>query len=275
MNNFDAIYTNIIGCFDQLWSFKNRGDNTLEIITPYSTTSDKFVSLFLTKRDDKFVVSDGGLLHGEAYESKIDYDNQCLLKILYHLEDYYEIKTTQDRRGYKHYYKTTSKETLIPNLVYEMAQFISMCVSSATVPFIDEKEKEEKETFRKQVNSFLTTIVPNDKIALNDKLDKENFRAVRFNAIVRENNSLSLINYISGSNVSYFTKSISNASVLFEIADGSPYKDYIKNKIAIVNNSAEGYVTQRLYKHLEILKEHTGHEPINWSEKERLKTLFN
>ena len=152
MNDLEKIYGNVKLCFDKLWSFKLRGEGVLEIITPYSTTSDKFVSLFLTIRNGKFVVSDGGLLNSEAYDSVIDYENQCLLKILYHLEDYYEVKTTQDKKGYKHYYKTTIKEDLIPNLVYEMGQFISMCVSSATVPFVDEKEKEEKETFRKQAN---------------------------------------------------------------------------------------------------------------------------
>ena len=219
MNKFDKIYLNIKDCFDKLWSFKVRGENSLEIITPYSTTSDKFVSLFLTQQNGKYVVSDGGMLSSEAYDSKIDYDNQCLLKILYHLESYYDIKSTEDKRGYKHYYKTTTKEILIPNLIYDMAQFISMCVSSATVPFIDEKEKEEKETFRKQVNTFLTSIVSSERVKLNQSLDKKNFRAVRFNAMVHDNSSLTLINYITGSNVSYFTKSISNASVLFEIAE--------------------------------------------------------
>jgi hypothetical protein len=276
MNEFEKIFIEVRKSFDSLWSTKLRSDQVIEIITPYSTTSNKFVSLFITKRKEKFVVSDGGLLNSEAYESEIDYENQCLLKVLYHLEGFYEIKTTIDKRGIKHYYKSTDKVTFVPNLVYEMAQYISMCVSAATVPFVDQKEKEEKETFRKQVNTYLGSIITKSEVTLNGYLDKKNFRAVRFNAIVvKKNSSLSLVNYITGSNISYFTKSISNASVLFEIADNSPYGSHIKQKIAIVNNGAEGFVPERLHRHFEILQEHTGSEPVKWSEKESLKTLLN
>ena len=153
MNDYLKVLENIKSCFDQLWSFKMRGEKTIEIITPYSTTSSKFVSLFLTNLDGKFVISDGGLLNAESYDSKVDYDNQCLLKILYHFENYYQIKTMVDKRGYKQYYKTTEKQILIPNIIYDMGQFISMCVSSATVQFEDQKEKEEKETLEEFINS--------------------------------------------------------------------------------------------------------------------------
>ncbi len=277
MNEFEKIFLDVKRNFDALWSAKLRNDQVIEIITPYSTTSNKFVSLFVTKQNGRYIVSDGGLLNSEAYESEIDYDNQCLLKVLYHLEGYYEIKATTDKNGNKHYYKSTDNEKLIPNLVYEMAQYISMCVSAATVPFVDEKEKEEKETFRKQVNTYLESMVTkSSKLTLNGYLDKKNFRSVRFNAIIAKNNSsLSLVNYITGSNVSYFTKSISNASVLFEIADNSPYRDFIKQKIAVVNNGAEGFVSGKLQKHFEILHEHTGRDPINWSEKDNLIAILN
>lgn len=276
MNEFEKIFSNVTKNFDALWSFKIRSDQVIEVITPYSTTSNKFVSLFVTKRNDKYIVSDGGLLNSEAYESEIDYENQCLLKVLYHLEGFYEIKSTTDTRGNKHYYKSTTDSKFIPNLVYEMGQYISMCVSAATVPFVDEKEKQEKETFRKQVNVFLESIVPKSEIKLNGYLDKKQFRTVRFNAIITKNSSsFSLINYVTGSNVSYFQKSISNASVLFEIADASPYSQYIKQKIAVVNNSAEGFVPERLGKHFEILQGHTGQDPIKWSERNNLKALLN
>lgn len=275
MSELADIYNNVTQCFDQLWSFKKHGDKVLEIITPYSTTSNKFVSLFVTERDGKFIISDGGLLYSEAYESQIDYDNQCLLKILYHLESFYEVNTTEDKKGYKHYYKTTKESKYIPNMIYEMAQFISMCASSATVPFVDKEEKEEKLTFRKEVNTFLGSIVQKDRIKLNASLDKGNLRTARFNALVTNNGSISLINYVTGSNPSYFAKSISNASVLFEIAENSKFGSVIENKIAVLNNSAEGFVQDKLYKHLEILEGHTGQEPVNWTEKEKLKVILN
>lgn len=276
MTEFEKIFVDIRSNFDALWTFKVRTANVIEIITPYSTTSNKFVSLFVTKRNNKYVVSDGGLLNSEAYDSEIDYENQCLLKLLYHFEGFYEIKTTIDKAGQKHYYKSTSESKFVPNLVYEMGQYIAMCVSAATVPFVDQKEKEEKEIFRTQVNNYLETIVKDSKIKLNGSLDKKAFRTVRFNAIVTKNsNSLSLVNYVTGSNVSYFTKSISNASVLFEIADNSPYREFIKQKIAVVNNLADGFIPDRLGKHFEILLGHTTEQPVNWTEKENLQLLLN
>lgn len=276
MSKYQNIYENIKFCFDQLWTFKYRGDETLEIITPYSTTSNKFVSLFLTKRDDKFIISDGGLLNSEVYESKVDYDNQCLLKILYHYENHYQIKTTTDNKGYKHYYKTTTDEILIPNLIYDLAQFISMCVSSATVEFEDLQEKEEKETFRKNANAFLESFVSKDDTRFRASLDKEKYRTVRFSAIIERRSRLSLVSYVTGTNIANYSNSIARTNLNFEIATSSKYNPYIENKIVLMNDSADGYVPQSLYNQLNILKEHTNNqEPIKWSEKDKLKVLLD
>ena len=275
MNKYQEIYENIKFCFDQLWTFKQRGDETIEIITPYSTTSNKFVSLFLTKRHDKFIVSDGGLLNSEAYESQVDYDNQYLLKILYHYENHYQIKTTIDKKGYKHYYKTTNSEILVPNLIYDLAQFISMCVSSATVELDDLQEKEEKETFRKNANAFLESITAKGDRKFRASLDKEKYRTVRFSAIIERRNRLSLISYVTGSNITNYSNSIARTNLNFEIASSSKYNPYIDNKIVLMNDSADGYLPTSLSNQINILKQHTDNkEPIKWSEKEKLKEIL-
>ena len=275
MNKYHEIYENIKFCFNQLWSFKYRGAETIEIITPYSTTSNKFVSLFLTKRDDKFIVSDGGLLNSEAYESQVDYDNQYLLKILYHYENHYQIKTTTDKKGCKHYYKTTTSEILVPNLIYDLAQFISMCVSSATVEFDDLKEKEEKETFRKNANAFLESIIDKGDRKFRASLDKEKYRTVRFSAIIEKRNRLSLISYVTGSNITNYSNSIARTNLNFEIASNSKYAPYIDNKIVLMNDSADGYAPVLLSNQINILRQHTNNEePLKWSEKEKLKEIL-
>ena len=98
MTSLEKIVINVRSSFDELWSFKLRGTDTVEISTPYSTTTSKFVSIYVSERDGKYIVSDGGLLYSEAYESEIDYENQCLLKILYHFEAFYEVKRTQAKK---------------------------------------------------------------------------------------------------------------------------------------------------------------------------------
>lgn len=274
MSRLENIFGNVQSCFDQLWSWKLRGD-TIEISTPYSTTTSKFVSLFVTERKEKFIISDGGLLNSEAYETEIDYDNQCLLKILYHYEAFYEVKRTQDKSGIKHYYKTTTKENLIPNLVYEMAQFVSMCASAATVQFDDPKEAEEKNTFRKKATSYLHTNFQAYKPKFGASLDKDDYRSVRFSVLIEKRNRLSLINFVTGSTPANFRNSIARANMNFEIAAASKYENVIDNKIVLLNNQAEGFVMDQIYRQLEVLQEHSGQEAVNWSERERLLNLLN
>lgn len=275
MNNIEKIVTNIRSAFDQLWTIKLRGEDTIEISTPYSTTTSKFVSLYLTQRSGKFIVSDGGLLNSEAYESEIDYENQCLLKILYHFESYYEIKRTQDKQGIKHYYKITDKESLIPNIIYEMAQFVSMCASAAAVQFEDPKETEERNSFRTKATAYISTNFERYNPVFRASLDKNDYRSVRFSALIQRRNKLNLIHYVTGSNPGNFRNSIARASMNFEIATESIYNEVIENKIVLLNNVAEGYVPGQISKQLNILEEHTGQESIPWSEREKLQAILD
>ncbi|MEP3372891.1 hypothetical protein [Maribacter dokdonensis] len=274
MTNLEKVVNNVRQCFDQLWSFKLRGTDTVEISTPYSTTTSKFVSIYVTERGGKFVISDGGLLNSEAYESEIDYENQCLLKILYHFEAFYEVKRTDDKKGIKHYYKTTNKENLIPNLVYEMAQFVSMCASAATVQFEDPKELEERNTFRTKATTYINTNFKKYEPKFRAPLDKEEFRSVRFSVLIERRNRLNLISYVTGSTAANFRNSIARANMNFEIASSSKYNDYIDNKIVLVNNVADGFLLNQIGKQLNILEDHTGQEAINWSEREKLISIL-
>ncbi len=275
MSKLKKIALNVQDSFGQLWSFTLRGKDTIELSTPYSTTTNKFVSIFVTERGGKYIVSDGGLLNSEAYESQMDYENQYLLKILYHFEAFYEVKRTQDKQGIKHYYKITNEEKLIPNLVYELAQFVSMCASSATVQFEDAKEIEERETFRTKATSYISSNFPSYKSKFRAPLDKKDFRSVRFSALLERKNRLSIITYVTGSTPSNFRNSIASANMNFELASSSGYNKYIENKIVLVNNTAEGYIQNQISKQLNLLEEHIGREAINWSEREKLIPILN
>ncbi len=275
MTSLEKIVINVRSSFDELWSFKLRGTDTVEISTPYSTTTSKFVSIYVSERDGKYIVSDGGLLYSEAYESEIDYENQCLLKILYHFEAFYEVKRTQNKKGIRHYYKTTTKENLIPNLVYEMAQFVSMCASAATVQFEDKKEVEERNTFRTKASSYLEVHFQEENIRFSANLDKEEFRSVRFSAIIERNNKLNLISFLTGSNPANFIGSIAKANINFQIATDSKYNKVIDNKLVLINDAAEGFIPAKIYKQLNVLEEQTGQKAIQWSEREKLLAILN
>ena len=67
------IFEAIKEAYNSLWHVKVLGES-LEIITPMVTTSDSFVSVFVTKRGDEFVITDGGWISAGYYGC--DEDNQ-------------------------------------------------------------------------------------------------------------------------------------------------------------------------------------------------------
>ena len=64
----DEIVELIKKTFYYLWKVKRYG-KTIEIITPSFTTNDCFVSVFLTKRDKYYIVTDGGWISEKYYNN--------------------------------------------------------------------------------------------------------------------------------------------------------------------------------------------------------------
>lgn len=257
--------------FCSLWQFKERGES-LEIITPYSTTSNKFVSVFIGYKNKEYIVSDGGWLSSSSYESSLDLDDDMFNKVFTFYENHYEIKNIT-ANGLDYYYKKTTKQSLIPALVYDLANFISAVSSSAQIQFQDAKEKEEKRLFEGHARGYLSSLVPKNsqrKLYFRKSLS-EDLKSVKFSAISEYKNNLTLINYVTGSTVDYFISSIGKANITFEVADNSPFKKNVKNKIALINDKAKGYDKPRLFKFLERLESTTGQHNIFWHQKERLK----
>ena len=101
-------------------------------------------------------------------------------------------------------------------------------------------------------------------------------KMIKLSAIIKPtSSSLILINYITGSNLSHFTNSISKANFIFEMAEKSLFKKHIKRKISIVDNFSNGYQPVKLTGYLSHLSENTGANEVNWSENEKLKELVS
>ena len=52
---FQEIYSDITNSFGALWQYKERG-NTLEIITPFATTNNRFISVFIKQQGNEFII---------------------------------------------------------------------------------------------------------------------------------------------------------------------------------------------------------------------------
>ena len=86
----DEIINEIITAFSALWHVRRVG-NSYEIITPVPTSNDMFVSVFLTKRENEYVVTDAGWIDSGVYD--IDEIGDSVYKKItaYYTENYPQI----------------------------------------------------------------------------------------------------------------------------------------------------------------------------------------
>jgi hypothetical protein len=271
---FLDIASNIKHAFGSLWKTKQRGE-TLEIITPYATTNDRFISVFLSKQNNQFVISDGGWISEETYDNNSKNVAECFFKVQNHYIEQYNILSTRNKSGQLFYYKKSKSEIDIPALVFDVSAFISAIASTSLITFEDEKEKAEKETFKRMANGFIRSFVEVDRIKLNQFIDP-NHKTIRFNAVIqsKKGSSLTLVNYVTGSNTNYFINSICKTTINYEITSKSSYDAYIKNRITIFNDNAEGYQPNKFADYVEQLVNATNNEPVIWSQKEKLQEII-
>ncbi|MFZ1528997.1 MAG: hypothetical protein WAT19_09620 [Ferruginibacter sp.] len=270
--NLQEIFENIKESFCSLWTFKSRG-RTLEVITPFSTTNSKFISVFITEQEEEMIVTDGGWLMNGEYSVVPDLDDEVFIKIFNHYQSQYEIELLQNDLN-NFYYKKTKKQELIPNLVYDLSNFLSNVISTAQIQFQDEKEKIERESFSKEADGYLSGLVNKSNLKFRRELG-EGYKNVRFNAIVSSGTKINLVKYITGSTTNYFLSSLTKATVDFEIANHSPFDYFVNNRVALINDSSDGFNQGKLYRYIETLEEHTKIPSVKWSERSALKTLLN
>lgn len=273
MTIFNDIFSDIQSSFNSLWKFKRRG-RTLEIITPYATTSSKFVSVFLSEINNEYVVSDGGWINEGIYDNTFDIEDCSFLKIVDHYINCFDIKQTKGIGDKTYFYKKTIIKSSVPSLVMDLSVFISNIISLAEIEFSDKEEREYVARFGTRVNTYLQSFIQKDKIDTMGYLDEK--RTIKLSAIIKPTHSkLILINYITGSNPSHFTNSISKANFIFELAEGSKYRNHIGGKISIIDNLSNGYQPDKFAGFLKHLNENTKASEVNWSDKEKLKEMVS
>jgi hypothetical protein len=269
--DFIELYKIIKESFCELTSYKVRGD-VLEIITAFTTLNGKFVSVFIKLNNDKIIVTDSGWIDSNYYENPIWEETEEINKrVVSTFLVSYGIKIATDKTGLSYYYKTVNNSDHIPSAVFDLANFIVGSVNSYCVSYKDEKEEKERDTFRKDVNSFLKANY-GQKLQLRRSLD--DFKSINFNALINKGSNLFLITYISGSTPYYFENDIRKTIVNFEITEKSLYKDHIKEKVSIINNNSEGFHANKYNSLFELLREKSTREPIHWSERNKILDLI-
>jgi len=140
MMDLIKLYEEIKKSFCGLNSYKMRGE-VIEIITPFSTLNDKFVSVFIKQQKAGLVVTDGGWIDNNTYENPTyDTSEDIVNKVIQHNQNNYGIKTTSDPEGILFYYKLCTDPSQIASTVFDLSNFVVSVVNSFCIQFKDEKE---------------------------------------------------------------------------------------------------------------------------------------
>ena len=263
---------NEIGCSDvmgaiqsdygALWHCTTRG-NTLEIVTPYLYPDRSFVSVFVTARGEKVVVSDGGglveLVRDRSGDPKADgaefgswgetYGVQCC----------------------KHgdrvlYFRECGSLGLVSSAVFDVCNFV-VAASNSACGAAGAMESIESETFTSRADGFIRGRLPSGRDVEFNKTLREVPEA-RFGAVVTSNSRLWLVVYLTGSNLNYFTRSVSNAIVNLELVRASSLGERIAATVPLVNDGASGYQPAKLQQRFGRLREVAQTEAVLWTNKE-------
>lgn len=267
--SFEQFFYQVQKDYGQLWDFKLRG-NTLEIITPHSTTTDKFVSVFLVAQGDEYVVSDGGFLAHGAYMDSDMGESTCYDRLFEHLETHYAVRQVMDTVGTILYYKKTNLSERVSSLVLDMASFIVGVVNASQVPFVSMNETAARRRFTSQANNYVREVFARREVKFNSPVSDT--AKTRYSAILRHRTKISLINYVTGSDVHYFTNSISKANMSFELLDGGELNKLILHRVAFVDDLSDGYQAGVFTGHLRVLERTCS--IAYWSQKDKLHRIL-
>src|SRR5574344_567796 len=115
--------------FSSLWSVKKRGE-TFEFITPYVMLSGDAISVFVTRRYNCFVISDGGAVDCIADEQGVDVDSRKGLHYDELREKFLVSTTTRQSTGRILCYKITRDVKLVSSYVYDIVHFVESVANS-------------------------------------------------------------------------------------------------------------------------------------------------
>lgn len=236
---FESIFHDVARDYSALWDFKFRG-STLEIITPHSTISNKFISVFLTQRDNEYIVTDGGYLYTSDYvENESVEQSKCYTQTLVHFEKYYKIRRIYDSREKLIFFLKSANRAMISSLIHDMASFVTGVANAQQITLELDLEASTRTRFAKEASLFLLDVFPGRKVRFAQPL-RPNDR-IRFSAGIWRGTDVSLVQYVTGSDTYHFGNSMAKATVNFLAVNGSSLAPSVTKRISLIDTSAAGY----------------------------------
>lgn len=265
----DEILPMVRADFDALWHCKPRG-NSIEITTPFSTTTRKCVSVFITTRETDFIVSDGGWIEDSAdfYELNDGVENVNFHFYLEHYLHVHGVSVSYRPDKTRVFFKRCSRRDLLSSCIYDVTNFVLGTVNAVAIPQ-SASEEVQRETFRQQANEYLQAHFENVQF----RQALEGVKSHRYSAVIAPRpSSLILISYVTGSSTRYFGRELNHAICGFMVANNSVSHPYIRARVALLDDSAGGYSTSKFLDDLGLLPSHNAHA-VTWRERESLESL--
>lgn len=267
------VYNEIKRSFNALWQMRVRG-HSIEVVTPVTTSTGVFVSVFITMRGNQYVVTDGAWVHTGMYDCDIPLADPIFDKIYSFYKEEYRVNDvfSNDRTFY---FKKTERFELVPNLVFDLSNFIRAIVSDGVIKFKTEKENETRRRFSDEANSFIKRLNSTSiRVRLNEPIS-ENAPLLKFNAILEHNKTLSLVNFVYGNNESSFYDTIARMNLGFDYIEASLIRQNIKNKIGLIDEYNDIYRSPNVDKLLKSVLDKDGRKALLWRQRERISELIN
>lgn len=265
----EKVFEIITSSFQSLWKFKDYG-NTLEIVTPIATTNDMFVSVFITKRNNDYIATDGGWIDSGMYECEVDWKGNIFKKIgLFYLETFGILKT--ETKGKTFYYKRINRIELLPNIVFDVANFINAIISNSNIKFSADREEL---TFKKNVRGFFRREFGDVHFEYDKPLSDDS--SIRFGAIERRNDGLNLFNFVSGSNSTYFANALCRSNMQFQMIRPLRKRYKVRKTVTVLDDSKSSVISSPQVQSIYVYLKDNQMENENvflWSQKERLAEM--
>lgn len=264
----EELFDSIRESYNSLWHVKQLGES-LEIITPMVTTNDAFVSVFITKRGDDYVITDGGWISAGYYECDLDALGKVYNKLFqYYIENYHIMQTVG--HGRTMYYKKVHDRQLVVNAVFELSNFISAVVSGSNIQFQADKKEIR---FRRTVKDYLTTEFEEGTFRFGHKLTPGS--SIEYTAISNFAGHLQLLNIVTGSNPGYYRDSLLRSNFYFEEARSYADRLRINKTVAILDDTTPSvYNSPQVVEFINLSRGREGNILLPWSEKRRLNDLL-
>jgi hypothetical protein len=259
--------------FNSLWKCKQRG-NTVEISTPYLLPDSTLLSLFITERNKKTIVHDGGSI-SQIVSENCPFPDDEIKASLDGFSSKYGIKQCVDADKQKVFFKDCEKKSLISSIAFDLASFATTVTNVLVAASYDEPDIEPDERFQRNADSFIKASLPTG-LTFKPRHEIQEVPGVKFSGVIKRSNRIWIVSYVTGSNLPYFLRSVAVTKMNFEhVWKLGRISNHIGRTIPLLNTDADGYKPAKLKWQIEMLKSSSKDDLVKWENRASIAGLLN